>query len=96
MKNYIISEGELREFCTMIWYMGDSEIIKPEVKDFLKSKQPVELVAEGEVMSEISGENKYKSIEVNNPCGGHFGYIDTSIDDGKDIKIYIQKAKEKK
>ena len=57
MKQYLISEEELIELKSKgYWYMDDKEAgIKNCVKDFLKSKTPVEVIAEGELF--LSQEN---------------------------------------
>jgi len=85
---YIISEEELKSFA-----YTQNELFR--ARQLLKSKQPVELVAEGEVYDtscEYSG-----GFHI----GKGWGNEDTDFDlgdimkyEGQNIKIYIQKVKE--
>ena len=79
-KYFIVSEEELINLKEMENYYLNSQIDK-----LIKSRKPVEEIASGKVTSE----NRYKAINVTGPGGGSFGYINTSIKDGKPVKIFI-------
>jgi len=87
---YIISEEELKELIpgySEYPYQKLSKEYKEYVEDFLKSKQPIELVAEGKADSAGGTWNigPYCSYEFRELIEKYKGNI---------IKIYIQKAKQ--
>ncbi len=89
--DYIISEEELKRLVSICNHDFKYESISmdSDIKDFLQSKQPVELMAEGEVKVSYKDD-----MEVS--------VGDTLLKDtlskyqnkGQNIKIYIQKVKE--
>lgn len=85
---YIISEGFLD--CILEKLRGDYSVgacwVEENIKDFLKSRQPVELVAEGEV----GVDNFACAFLINGKTiNSHFP-AERIV--GNNIKIYIQKA----
>jgi hypothetical protein len=99
MKEYIVSEEELRK---IVFKANKSDVLKDDiVRPFLKSKQPVEVLAEGEIYSiykdsiiDIEGkEIFYGRYQLNNKEGN---YVEISIPTHKydyedTIKILIVK-----
>jgi len=75
---YIISEEELIDYTFKVVDDDGKSLIGTLYKDFLKSKQPVELVAEGKIII-VSGDYINWSLNQNTE---------------DNIKIYIQKVKE--
>ena len=74
MKSYIVSEEELKN-----WLRND------EIEVFLKSKQPVELVAEGEVIFDDEDDELWIG-EGETWLHGEFKNLE-----GQNIKLYIAK-----
>jgi hypothetical protein len=102
--NYIVSEEELRQLITDsggAYTEYDKDDIKEMLEDFLKSKQPVELVASGEVET-ISNYDSHGWIKFSNRPGyKNVARLPIDIDiakkhDGTNIQIYISKESEGK
>lgn len=88
MKNYIVSEEELKELANYSKFNHPSVPSDENVKGFLESKQPVELVAEGVVTTD-SQIHRYIKIKDNE---WYLGYIGNFVEDNQHIEIYISKV----
>ena len=92
MNNYIISEEELKELEKAVGHLMFQEYscsycYAMDLLELLKSHQPVELVAEGEVMTKIfDGNESYYVGE-----GTNIGYWIAENHEGQDVKIYLAK-----
>ena len=88
MTDYLVSEEELKKY-TRKYYTDDyKEKADNDTSDFLKSKQPVELLAEGEV---VKSETMFAEAVIKD--GNNFYAISSFLDrfDGNNIKLYIVK-----
>ena len=75
MKRYLVNEEELREIARQGFYGITNKI----VKDFLNSKKPVEIIAEGEVELDSSKFFSVGAIYVDNLLGKILGKSGTLI-----------------
>ena len=90
MKYFIVSEDDLRILIDMAIFSeteGYEDYVGRTTRDFLADKQPVEMVAEGEVKQVFNNGGYHSAIgEYNTNV-----YFDKY--EGKSIKIFIQEGK---
>ena len=85
---YIISEEELIDYTSKVKEDNGKSLIGTLYKDFLKSKQPIELVAEIKPVNKVT-----KLLDIAARIDSVTKEIYYNLDIGNNIKIYIQKAK---
>ena len=94
---YIISENELIDYTSRVIEDGSKSLIGTLYKAFLKSKQPVELMAEGEVMANPDYSPVMVGQTVIADTGMTMGLFNKFQElDNQHIKIYIQKLNDRK
>ena len=90
MKQYLISEEDLKEFANNVKFNHPSVSSDWQTDKFLKSKQEVVEIASGEVtVDEEDGETWVGDPDINGtPIACELGKLE-----GKNIKVFIQEEK---
>jgi len=98
MTNYIVNDEELKEL--FWWYNNHDITVDDTIKDFLKSKQPVELVAEGVIKYDVQqvDEEEWELAGAYLECGDKKYWLNDVLpydflikNENTPIKIYIAK-----
>ena len=88
---YIIDEEELRKLPQYTINTCDEISVDDAITELIKHKQPVEMVASGEITQDKE-HNSY--IKVENGTEYDLGFIGQAVVSGKKYEIYIKECEE--